>query len=257
MHRLRCHLRAHLAPWASAAASLLAIAAPAAAQQQSTMVPPPPPVSFEAFDPSKPADDYSNPDIPSTYYNICQVCSPSAPRTIAGCPNIIGTQYDCMMRCHVVPSTVLSYSTEPPNTGSHFALPWRNMGESSDPVPRGRYVHSFEHGAVGLLYNCPNGCNSQLAIYRAVLQANAALPVFMSADPDLIPGADGNAFAAVAWSWALTGSSLDQASLNCFVQQHNKRGPECNQAVDGVPNATKCPTFCDKNGANCSQPRAD
>ena len=248
-------------PLAAWVAGLLTFAGTngARAQQKSTMVAPPPPITFGAYDSSKPANDFSNPDIPPDYFNVCQICSPAPARAVASCPTVVGTQYDCMNRCHVVPSTKLAYTADPPNSGFHFALPWRNMGESQEPVPRGRWVHSLEHGAVALLYNCPSGCNTQLASLRKVMRANTDQPVFLSADPDIGLGGGDAAFAAVAWSWTWTGSSVDEAAVDCFIKQHGKRGPECYQpGTDATGNAVnQCPTFCDINGQRCSRPTTD
>lgn len=54
---------------------------------------------------------------------------------------------------HVPEGTPVTYGSNPPSSGNHYPI-WANFQEYSTPVPDGYLVHSEEHGAVLLLYNC-------------------------------------------------------------------------------------------------------
>jgi hypothetical protein len=97
-------------------------------------------------------------------------------------------------------------------------------------VPRGFYVHDLEHGAIVVTYNCPNGCDAELASLYAFL---AALPqdpiclpplknrIVVTPDPKLdVP------FAASAWNWMLKSSCFDLGALGPFITAHYGHGGE-------------------------------
>ena len=86
---------------------------------------------------------------------------------------------------------------------------------------RGNWVHNMEHGAVVLLYNCPNGCDTELEVLRAVVEARGS-QVLMTEDSELI----GARFAAVSWTWVHEFEAPDMDDLLCFVDQHYDNAPE-------------------------------
>jgi hypothetical protein len=108
----------------------------------------------------------------------------------------------------------------------------------SAPIPAGYWVHSLEHGAVVILYNCPNGCDAELAALDAYL---AAIP----ADPLCVPPLAHRyivvpdptlpfTFAAAAWGNGLTSSCFDLPALGAFISAHYAMAPEnfCFQGTD-------------------------
>src|SRR5438874_915571 len=60
-------------------------------------------------------------------------------------------------RNHVDPGSPLTFKSDPPASGNHYST-WARSGVYTEPIEKGYWVHSLEHGYVVLLYNCPNGC---------------------------------------------------------------------------------------------------
>ncbi len=203
----------------------------------STLVPanPPPDITGAgAYDPNN-AD---NMGIAPTQYTYCQVCSPQAGYSkVASCPAVVGVQNECQSYCHVIDGTPLTFNSNPPHSGNHFPEPERGVGEHTTPVLRGHFVHSMEHGAVVLLYNCSDDCSADLAVFRGVLKANPCLPLIMTPDASLK-----TRFAMASWTWTLASDTMfSQADANCFAQQHAKHGREClPRPTDGM---LVCPAF--------------
>jgi Protein of unknown function (DUF3105) len=104
-------------------------------------------------------------------------------------------------------------------------------------VPRGFLVHSLEHGAVVISYNCPMGCQNDLNALKAFLDARPADPlctaplrarIIVTPDP-LID----TKFAAAAWGAYYKGSCLDFPALGSFLDAYYAKAPE-NFCFDGV-----------------------
>jgi hypothetical protein len=98
------------------------------------------------------------------------------------------------------------------------------------PVPAGRWLLNLEHGAVVLLYNCPEGCPSLVAELRALY---ARLPLGRNARsgrPRMVvtPYSDmDHRVAVVAWGHLLELDQLDANRITQFYVEHVDRGPEC------------------------------
>jgi hypothetical protein len=140
---------------------------------------------------------------------------------------------------HVEECSTVIYNSNPPSSGNHYAT-WAAFKQYSEPVPRGYYVHCLEHGAVALLYNCPDGCPDDVA--RLVALANQAPPdplcdgldvpfhrrVVITPDPRLDVR-----FAAAAWGYTLRAPCVDEASFAAFLADHTGHAVE-NFCTDGV-----------------------
>lgn len=136
---------------------------------------------------------------------------------------------------HVCECSQVIYPSNPPTSGPHYPV-WAAFKTYDKPVPRGFYVHDLEHGAIVVLYNCPAGCDAEVAQLAAWLDTRPADPlcaapvksrVVVTPDP-LIP----TRFAAAAWGWALTSDCFDLAALGTFMDTHYAMGPE-NFCTDG------------------------
>ena len=87
--------------------------------------------------------------------------------TVAGCAQVVGQSFTCLPADHLPETDAgISYSENPPSSGPHWPFWEQTWGEHSDVVPRERWVHNLEHGGVILLYNCPQGCDAELAVLR-------------------------------------------------------------------------------------------
>src|SRR5688500_9994024 len=72
---------------------------------------------------------------------------------------------------HVQLGEPINWPTNPPASGPHYPA-WARWAESyDDPIDRGFWVHNLEHGGVVFLYNCPEGCDADLAALEAAVQA--------------------------------------------------------------------------------------
>ncbi len=149
-------------------------------------------------------------------------CKTADYRAVARCPDIIGRAYECESLRHVPAGEAIVWGTNPPASGTHFDRWVTRRGEYSTPVPRGNYVHNLEHGHVVLLYNCPEGCEENLAMLRRVLRERASASLLLTPDPLLEPGN----VALVAWTWIHQTPEPRFEDLLCFVDQHHGLGPE-------------------------------
>jgi len=132
---------------------------------------------------------------------------------------------------HVPDGTAVVYSSNPPSSGPHYGT-WANFQELTHPVDDGYLVHSMEHGAVLLLYDCPPGaaCDALVAALRAVRDA---VPTDPACDPAirtrviLAPRAANDvAVAAAAWGYVYRADCVDAASLTTFILDHYAKAPE-------------------------------
>jgi hypothetical protein len=137
---------------------------------------------------------------------------------------------------HVSACFPITWSTNPPTSGPHYPI-WAAFKTYDAPIPRGFWVHDLEHGAIVIAYNCPSGCDAELAELAAFLDARPVDPqcapavkrrVVVVPDPLL-----DTTFAAAAWGWALESSCFDLAMLAPFYDAHYAQAPE-NTCADGV-----------------------
>lgn len=151
--------------------------------------------------------------------------------------NTVETNYPVAPSPHVAECSAVAYGSVPPTSGPHYPY-WAAFKTYSAPIPAGYWVHSLEHGAVVILYNCPNGCDAELAALDAYL---AAIP----ADPLCVPPLAHRyivvpdptlpfTFAAAAWGNGLTSSCFDLPALGAFISAHYAMAPEnfCFQGTD-------------------------
>lgn len=139
---------------------------------------------------------------------------------------------------HVAAGTDIQWSTNPPVTGMHYPI-WGAYDRTYTQLPRGNWLHDAEHGAVVLLYNCPDGCPDVVAQLEAVVRdldvdPGCTAPVrnraLVTGDP-LLPA--GVQVAAVAWDNSYTATCFDPY-IERFAHNHYGLGPEdlCNDGAD-------------------------
>ena len=132
---------------------------------------------------------------------------------------------------HVDPEEPLITVCNPPTYGNHYPT-WSVWGESTAPIDRGYWIHNLEHGGVGLLYRCDDGCDDMVASLRQVMdetpidlscKAPTTHRIFLTSDP-LLPRSP--MVAAVAWGVQYTADCADMDSLRTFIDEHYGNGPE-------------------------------
>jgi hypothetical protein len=143
---------------------------------------------------------------------------------------------------HVSDGTEVSYATNPPSSGPHYAKWARWNVTYDDPIlPRENYVHNLEHGGVVLLYRCDTPCPAVVAGLEGLA---AELPqdpkctppirtrTLIVNDPELPAGVQ---VAAAAWGVTYKASCLDLNSVEAFVRDHVAHGPEDTCAQGSAP----------------------
>ncbi|HMI83542.1 MAG TPA: DUF3105 domain-containing protein [Polyangiaceae bacterium] len=127
---------------------------------------------------------------------------------------------------HVAVCSPLSYATNPPSSGNHYAI-WADYRTYQRPIQRGFWVHSLEHGAVVITYNCPEGCAEEVTAAQTFVDGlpadcgPMARRVILTPDPELDVR-----FAASAWGATLRASCFDRATFSAFFSDHYDHAPE-------------------------------
>jgi hypothetical protein len=146
---------------------------------------------------------------------------------------------------HLSPCEATSYQTNPPSSGNHYFV-WASYKTYTAPVALGYLVHNLEHGAIVVGYNCPGGCQPDVAKLQAWIDSRPVdslcegLPsqrrMILAPNPFLDVK-----FAASAWLWTWKADSADTASLSAFADAHYGRASEdlCNAGNPDV--TTTCP----------------
>lgn len=110
------------------------------------------------------------------------------------------------------------YSDTPPAGGPHNGC-WAPYGFHEEPVRPENWVHNLEHGAIVLLYRCPEGCDLELGELRTFAEARSRVLVTPYA-------AMSGRFAAVSWGQRLVTTCLDLDAFAAFYDTRFNRGLE-------------------------------
>ncbi|MDP3276605.1 MAG: DUF3105 domain-containing protein [Deltaproteobacteria bacterium] len=136
---------------------------------------------------------------------------------------------------HVDVGTAITWNSNPPSSGPHFGI-WARWGVYAEPVPRGYLVHSLEHGAVVIGYNCARRTSSAActAMHDRLAAFVAALPpeprclmegvrrrIILTPDPLLA-----STVGASAWGNTYRADCVDERALETFVLSLTGRAPE-------------------------------
>lgn len=160
--------------------------------------------------------------------------SPATPLPDAGTCNPAIVESPPTSASHLIECSEVSYDTNPPSGGSHYAI-WAAFQSYDFAVPPGFLVHALEHGAVVFWYNCPEGCADEVADVEAFIASLPEDPLCNGLGVPrrtvLVPSPNlGSRWAASAWGFALTADCFDAAVFRDFYDEHYGRGPEslCN-----------------------------
>jgi hypothetical protein len=149
---------------------------------------------------------------------------------------------------HISCSLPTDYLTSPPSSGNHYQC-WAAYQTYAAPIPWGNLVHSLEHGAIVIVYNCPDGCADDVASIQSFI---AGLPLDTDCSPSLgkdriilmpDPTLVGVRFAASAWTWTLRADCFDPLAFRQFFDDHYDHGREI-ICTDGWQPEQLCTDAC-------------
>lgn len=123
------------------------------------------------------------------------------------------------------------YEMTPPVQGEHAGTP-AACGVHSAPVPNENFVHSLEHGAVGLLFDPTRAAPQDIKELEAIAAAadtNVLSAPFEGMEP---------VFSIVSWGERMDLQELDLAAVNEYVDVFAGAGPEPGQ---DCPNSSSSP----------------
>ncbi len=149
---------------------------------------------------------------------------------------------------HISCMAMTDYQTDPPSSGNHFIC-WAAYQTYAAPIPWGNLVHSLEHGAIVIVYNCPDGCAADVANIQSLIDG---LPPDTDCAPTLgknrvilmpDPMLQGARFAASAWTWTLRADCFDPVAFQQFFTDHYDHGREI-ICTDGWQPDQLCSDVC-------------
>lgn len=154
----------------------------------------------------------------------------------AGECSAIVRSYEGASATHYAECSDIEYATSPPVFGDHYPT-WAAYQSYDFPLPLGFLVHDLEHGAIVLFYDCPEGCQDEVAAAQAFIDAlpddprcaaDVRVQVVLVPRPGL-----GSRWAASAWGYSLNANCFDSQVFGEFYRAHVGQGPEdlCNQGV--------------------------
>ncbi|KDR15445.1 uncharacterized protein LOC110833602 isoform X1 [Zootermopsis nevadensis] len=136
-------------------------------------------------------------------------------KPILECENIpmyYSARHECMNKS-------IHYESAIPTYGTHRPL-WPQYGEYKF-VPRQRWVHNLEHGAVVMLYH---PCANKLEVNRLRYLVKNCLRRHVITPLALLD--EERPLALVTWGCRLTMSTVQAGIVKNFIKQHALRGPE-------------------------------
>jgi hypothetical protein len=152
---------------------------------------------------------------------------------------------------HVDECSVIDHLSNPPNSGPHYGT-WSAFKTYEEAIPWGFLVHGLEHGGIVLAYNCPGGCDAEVAKMQAFVddqpqddECSRAVKARFTIMPD--PNLD-VPFAVAAWGHMAKGDCFDETVVADFVEAHYAKAPEdvCAQGVDVSSPDARIPEDCGK-----------
>lgn len=159
---------------------------------------------------------------------------------------------------HAVNCSQLAYGTNPPSSGTHYGS-WAAYKTYPDRVPPGFLVHSLEHGALVIGYNCQIECDDEVALAQAWINSLPTDPVCFGEKHKIILAPNSALemrWGAAAWGWTWKAPCLDTASLAAFFRAHYGKTAETGvcgggsdlSSVGWCTDAVSRPRLADRSG---------
>lgn len=117
----------------------------------------------------------------------------------------------------------VQYADTPPTGGEHHSC-WADWGIYTEELADERWVHNLEHGGIVFVYNCPEGCEDEVA---ALAETISALPVTI-----LSPYSQMDfRWAVIAWENRQLMQCFDPIAMRAFYDAHVDRAPESTSSM--------------------------
>ena len=127
----------------------------------------------------------------------------------------------------------INYPDPPPTGGPHNPC-WAPFGVATTELHPENWVHNLEHGGVAFLYNCPLGCDAEIADLVAIA---AGKPFAVVTSYSALP----KRFAVVSWGHRLVTDDYDHDAFELFYAQNVDHAPESESANPPAACATMTP----------------
>lgn len=127
-------------------------------------------------------------------------------------------EYKIEGRHHVASGTSVTYNSNPPNSGDHWAAPAKN-GIYDKQLPDEQLVHNLEHGHVWISYK-PDTSEDVVNKLKEIVKEDDWKLVLEPRDKNE------SAIALVAWGRVLKLDQLDENKIRDFIKTYRNRGPE-------------------------------
>ncbi|MBI3967404.1 MAG: DUF3105 domain-containing protein [Chloroflexi bacterium] len=129
---------------------------------------------------------------------------------------------------HVAEGSQLTTANRPPSSGMHYPT-IQAYGVYEDEVPAGRWIHTLEHGAVAILYNCSGGARGCPELVEQIKQFYSSAPrsKYNSVKILATPFSQmDHKIAVVAWGRIDEFDAWDADRVSRFYKRFVDRGPE-------------------------------
>ncbi|MGH2788990.1 MAG: DUF3105 domain-containing protein [Actinomycetota bacterium] len=163
------------------------------------------------------------------------------PESIRGHDLRLLTESEGVQR-HVESGVTVDYETNPPAYGRHQPSSLR-CGVYGEQQPSEQFVHSLEHGAVGILYD-PQQVNPETIERLEAIVGD--YPSHVLSMP--FSGLEREPIAIVSWGEIMDLAEIDEAAINEYMETFRDKGPESGQSCDNeidspfVPEPTPSPS---------------
>lgn len=130
---------------------------------------------------------------------------------------------------HVPMGTPINYEHIPPSSGTHYPQT-AQYGVYEEPIVEGLWLHNLEHGAIVVLYNCPEGCPDLVEQLRQAYQTFPPSARFGTVKLVVTPYPKlQTRLAYLAWEYEYLTDTYQRDELFRFYQAHLDKGPELAQ----------------------------
>lgn len=121
---------------------------------------------------------------------------------------------------HLPQGTTITYGTDPPTSGAHYATPTLPGFYAAPQLP-GNLVHALEHGNIVIYYDHPATAVMQTLKDWAGHFADPWAGVVVTPKPGL-----GREVILTAWTKMLRLATFDKPAAAAFIDRFRGRGPE-------------------------------